>query len=442
MLGKFEYNGKISASVNFDYFPFEVKDKTKSSLEIAYEICSDFQQWEFEREFSLLNMSEAILERPFETLSNGEQTKILLAILFFKKNNFLLIDEPTNHLDIKSRETVSRYLKSKKGFILVSHDRTFLDSCIDHVLSINRTNIEVQQGNFSSWWQNKEYQDNFELAENGKLKRDIKRLEKSAKQIANWSDKVEATKNGIRVGGLKPDKGLIGHKAAKMMKRSICIQNRKEKAVKDKFRLLKNLEAAENLKLSPLIYRKNKLIEISNLSIFYGENKICKDIGFDVKNGDIIQLSGKNGCGKSSVLKLILGQDIKFSGTLNVANDIKISYVSQNTSHLKDDLTNFAKNNNIDESLFKAILRKLDFSRIQFEKNIEDFSGGQKKKVLIAKSLCEKAHLYIWDEPLNFIDVLSRIQIEDLILKYKPTVIFVEHDKTFSEKIKTKEIKL
>ena len=98
--------------------------------------------------------------------------------------------------------------------------------------------------------------------------------------------------------------------------------------------------------------------------------------------------------------------------------------------------------NNIDESLFKAILRKLDFSRIQFEKDISQLSAGQKKKIMIAKSLCEKAHLYIWDEPLNYIDIFSRMQIEQLLLKYHPTIIFVEHDKTFCEKIATKIIKL
>jgi lincosamide and streptogramin A transport system ATP-binding/permease protein len=106
--GVFEYSGKISSNVNFDYFPFKIKDKSKTLLEIAVEIYSDFQQWELEREISLLNMSEEILERPFKTLSNGEQTKILLAILFLKENNFLLIDEPTNHLDAESREIVSK----------------------------------------------------------------------------------------------------------------------------------------------------------------------------------------------------------------------------------------------------------------------------------------------------------------------------------------------
>ncbi|MCL2313358.1 MAG: Lsa family ABC-F type ribosomal protection protein [Firmicutes bacterium] len=445
LMEKFEYSGKISASMDFEYFPFEVEDKSKNSFEIASKIYPDFQQWELEREISLLNINEEVLTRPFKILSNGEQTKVLLAILFLKENNFLLIDEPTNHLDIESRDIVSKYLKNKKGFILVSHDRTFLDSCIDHVLSINRTNIEVQHGNFSSWWQNKEYQDNFELSENEKLKRDIKRLEKSAKQTANWSDKIEATKIGggkDKKSGLRPNRGYIGHKATKMMKRSISAQNRKEKAIEDKSKLLKNLETADDLKLSPLIYRKNKLIEVSNLSIFYSENKICENINFEVENGDKVQFKGKNGCGKSSILKLILGQDIKYLGTLNIASDLKISYISQDTSHLKGNLANFAVKNNIDESLFKAILRKLDFSRVQFEKNIEDFSSGQKKKVLIAKSLCEEAHVYIWDEPLNFIDVLSRIQIEDLILKYKPTMIFVEHDKTFAEKVATKILKI
>ncbi|MBQ7902008.1 MAG: ABC-F family ATP-binding cassette domain-containing protein, partial [Clostridia bacterium] len=120
----------------------------------------------------------------------------------------------------------------------------------------------------------------------------------------------------------------------------------------------------------------------------------------------------------------------------------KISYVSQSTDSLSGNLSDFAINNNIDESQFKTILRKLDFSREQFDKDISDFSGGQKKKVLIAKSLCEQAHLYVWDEPLNFIDIFSRIQIENVILEYKPTLIFVEHDSSFREKIATKVVQM
>lgn len=445
LMGKYEYSGKISANIHFDYFPFEVKDKTKTAYEIAYEINSDFEEyekWKLEYETNLLEMDpDDILTRPFETLSKGEQTKILLAILFLRENNFLLLDEPTNHLDLQSRVAVANYLKTKKSFILVSHDRIFLDTCIDHVLSINKSNIEIQQGNFSSWWENKAKKDNFELAENEKLKKDISRLEQSSRQSTIWSNKIEATKSReIGQSDNRVDKGFIGSKAAKMAQRAKNTQNRRDKALEDKSKLLKNIENIESLKLSPLNYKSNRLIEISDLNIFYDGNQICEDVNFTVKNGDRIQLKGVNGSGKSSIIKLILGQNIDYSGDVFIAKGMKISYVSQDTSLLKGSLTEYAKENNIDESLFKSILHKFDFSRIQFEKNIENYSEGQKKKVLIARSLCEKADIYIWDEPLNYIDVFSRIQIEDVIMNYFPTMIFVEHDELFSEKIATDNV--
>ncbi|MBE6150067.1 MAG: ABC-F type ribosomal protection protein [Firmicutes bacterium] len=439
LLGKYEYRGSINSSVNFDYFPFEVENPELSSYEIAEHSNYDYEQWKFDREISMLDMDSEILNRPFNTLSKGEQTKVLLSILFLKENNFLLIDEPTNHLDNKARESVAKYLKKKKSFILVSHDRKFLDACVDHILSINRTNIEIQQGNFSSWWENKTRQDAFEMSENEKLKKDISRLEKSAKQTADWSNKIEASKYNIK-GDLLQDKGYIGHKSAKMMKRSIAAQNRKEKAIEEKSQLLKNIETLEELKMNLLANRNGRIIEVNNLSIMYDRNPIFDGVNFYLENGDRLQLKGKNGCGKSSIIKLLLGYDIDYKGTLNISGNPKISYISQDTSQLFGSLTEYARINNIDESLFKSILRKLDFEREQFDKNIENYSEGQKKKVLIAKSLCEQANLYIWDEPLNYIDVFSRMQIEDVILKYCPTMIFVEHDEEFSLKIATKTL--
>lgn len=112
----------------------------------------------------------------------------------FEGKQLLLIDEPTNHLDLHARKLVSDYLNDKSGFILVSHDRAFLDNCVDHIISINKTNIEIQNGNFSDWWENKQRQDNFELAENEKLRKDIKRLSEAAKRTSNWSHEVEKRK--------------------------------------------------------------------------------------------------------------------------------------------------------------------------------------------------------------------------------------------------------
>lgn len=442
LLGQYQYSGNISANVSFEYFPFHLVNKENNTLDVISDIIPDFLHWKLVRELSLLEVSEDVLYRPFETLSKGEQTKVLLAALFLKENSFLLIDEPTNHLDLNARKLVSDYLGSKQGFILVSHDRAFLDNCIDHVLSINKTNIDIQKGNFSSWWENKARQDNFELTENERLRKDIKRLSSAAKRASNWSDQVEKTKFGTTNSGSKPDKGYIGHKAAKMMKRSKTIESRQQSAIDKKSKLLKNLESSEKLKISQLDFHAERLAEFDNVAIFYDQNKACEKITFTIEQGDRIALCGKNGSGKSSLIKLLCGEKITYTGTFQKTSQLKISYVSQDTSDLRGSLTDYATNNGLDESLFKAILRKLDFSRSQFEKNMADYSGGQKKKVLIAKSLCDKAHLHVWDEPLNFIDVISRLQIEELLLEYTPTILFVEHDSEFCKNIATKIIEL
>ncbi|ULL17196.1 Lsa family ABC-F type ribosomal protection protein [Paenibacillus sp. H1-7] len=442
LLGKYEYSGKISAQVQFEYFPFPVEHKEYLTMDVISEIVPDLVQWEFMRELSLLKVSDDVLYRPFDTLSNGEQTKVLLAALFLMENRFLLIDEPTNHLDMEARKLVSDYLRTKSGFILVSHDRAFLDNCVDHMLSINKTHIDIQKGNFSDWWENKQRQDQYELGENEKLKKDIKRLSEAAKRTSHWSDEVEKTKNGTRNSGSKVDKGYIGHKAAKMMKRSKSMEQRQQSAIDEKSMLLKNVESSESLKISQLPYHTNQLVQLEHVSVYYGDKQACSDISFTIEQGERIALSGKNGSGKSSIIKLICGEDLTYTGTFRKGSQLKISYVSQDTSHLQGSLTDYARDNGIDESLFKAILRKLDFSRLQFEKDISAYSGGQKKKVLIAKSLCEKVHLHIWDEPLNFIDVISRMQIEELLLEYSPTILFVEHDSEFCENIATKIVEL
>lgn len=442
LLGKYEYQGTISHSVSFDYFPFAVKDETANTLNVIEEVYPDYVDWELMRELSLLEVDDSVLYRPFHTLSNGERTKVLLAALFLKKNNFLLIDEPTNHLDLHGRELLCHYLNQKRGFILVSHDRSLLDGCVDHILAINQTNIEVVQGNFSSWLVNKERQDNFELAENEKLKKEIKRLGETAREKAEWSEKVEKTKYAARNAGLRPDRGYVGHKSAKMMKRTKAIEARQQTAKEEKSNLLRNIESCESLKINQLVYHSACLASLDHVSISYGENTVCQDVSFTIEKGDRIALTGKNGSGKSSIVKLICGESIPYSGHLKVGSGLVISYVSQNTSFLRGNLSDFAKENEIDESLFKANLRKLDFSREQFDKDISDFSEGQKKKVLIAKSLSQKAHILVWDEPLNFIDVISRMQIEALLLEAGPTMLFVEHDKAFCENLATKEVLL
>jgi lincosamide and streptogramin A transport system ATP-binding/permease protein len=160
-------------------------------------------------------------------------------------------------------------------------------------------------------------------------------------------------------------------------------------------------------------------------------------MNFALHRGERLALSGGNGCGKSSLLKLICGEGIPHGGMAALGSRAIISYVPQDTSFLVGDLDEYVNQHGLDGTLFRAVLRQLDFSRVQFEKDMRDYSAGQKKKVLLARSMCQEAHLYIWDEPLNYVDVLSRMQIEDLILAYEPTMLFVEHDRAFCGKVAT-----
>ncbi len=175
--GKYEYSGKIVSSVRFDYFPYDIDDKTKLTEDILLEICPTAEEWRIMRELSYLDVNYDCLYRPFNTLSNGEQTKVLLAASFLNEGRFLLLDEPTNHLDTQARKLLSEYLRKKKSFILISHDRRLLDGCVDHILSLNRANIEVQSGNYTSFMANFERRQELERKQYSRLQTDIRRLQ-------------------------------------------------------------------------------------------------------------------------------------------------------------------------------------------------------------------------------------------------------------------------
>lgn len=442
LAGEYPYRGKIVSSVSFRYFPYPVKDKGKSTEEVLAEVSPDVEEWRRLRELSLLGVDENCLKRPFETLSNGEQTKVLLAALFGDEEQFLLIDEPTNHLDLRARKQVSSYLNKKKGFIVVSHDRSFLDGCIDHVLSLNRAGIEVCSGNCSSYLRNFAQQQERERRQNDKLQGEIRRLQESKSRTAGWADAVEKSKFGTLDSGLKADRGYVGHKSAKMMKRAKSIEQRQERAIEQKSALLKNIEVESPLKLMPLSYRSERLVNFSDVVPYYGERAVCAPLSFPVGRGERIALEGRNGCGKSSILKLLCGEDIAHTGRIEKGSGLVISYVPQGIAHLKGSLHAFAAEKGIDKSLLFAILHKMGLRDEHLEAELSSLSDGQKKKVLLAGSLCERAHLYIWDEPLNFIDLLSRIQIEELIEEFQPTMLFVEHDKAFTGHIATRVVSI
>lgn len=493
LLGKYEYGGSISSSAVFDYFPYHItkEQEAQCSAEFLEQLKPDCELWRVICELEKLHLEADILYRPFETLSHGERTKVMLAVLFSGENDFLLIDEPTNHLDRESRESVKEYLGQKKGFILVSHDRDLLDACIDHVLVLNRCSIEVQNGNFSSWWENKSRMDAFHQMENEKHRKEIRRLHQAADRTREWADKNERTKIGFdpvkEHDRSKGTRAYIGAKTKKMQSRRMQVEKRILDEIEQKEGLLQDIESPADLKLMPMQHHKEVLISAKDYGISYGSSEVFAGLDFELRRGERVFLHGENGCGKSSLIKAILMHNqpefsdmlpesgrqeqnfrhsdnseqsnksnleksrdsgekglsiMRETGTLKCASGLIISYINQDTSGLHGSIKGFCRENDLDESLFCAILRQLDLERVQFVKNMEEYSEGQKKKVLIAASLLKPAHLYIWDEPLNYIDVFSRMQIESLILTYQPTMLIVEHDVKFREKIATRVVEL
>ncbi|MCM1416383.1 MAG: ATP-binding cassette domain-containing protein [bacterium] len=458
LTGAYAYRGSITASAVFDYFPYPVTETQKNLPASSFleDLKPGCEEWRVICELAQLKEDADILYRPFRTLSFGEQTKLLLALLFSAENDFLLIDEPTNHLDQAARDCVKTYLSSKKGFILVSHDRDLLDACIDHVLVLNRQSIEVQSGNFSVWWENKQRKDRFAVAENEKHQKEIGKLKHAARRTAEWADKSERAKIGYDPVK-EHDRSLstrsyIGAKTKKMQSRVTQMKQRIDREIEEKEGLLQDLEQPVDLKLMPLTHHKERLVDIRNYSLRYAgaDRPLFSDLTFDIRSGERVALHGENGCGKSTLLKAILQKagyetselTVSETGVCETVSGLVISYVSQDASFLSGSLPAFCEKQNLDHSLLCSILRQLDLERVQFVKNMEDYSEGQKKKVLLAASLLTPAHLYVWDEPLNYIDVFSRMQIEKLLLTYEPTLLFVEHDVRFREKTATKVITL
>ena len=437
------YQGHIDMPLIPVYFPYPVDEMSANTRDVMLSAASEAEEWQLICELNQLDVDDSVLDRPFCTLSKGEQTKALLAALFTREDAYPLIDEPTNHLDAHGRALVADYLRRKDGFLLVSHDRAFLNRCIDHVLSLNRSDVWVMQGNYDTWENRLNQQNEYEQGRNEVLRRDIKHLEDSARRSAEWSAKAEKGKFHVAPSvSAVVDRGFVGAKAASMMKKSMNAVHRKERAIEEKKSLLHNVEKVGELKLTVLRHPKDVLISVTGGKVEYDSRIVCDGVNFVLRQGERLSLTGPNGCGKSSILKALVGAGGSLTGNVSVAPNLIISYVPQQTDDLHGTMEDFISRAGIDETLFKAILRNMDFTRDLFERPLERMSQGQKKKLLLARSLCIPAHLYVWDEPLNYIDVLSRVQLEGLLREYSPTMLLVEHDTVFLERVCTNTLEL
>ncbi len=465
-------SGRVHVPVPVHYFPFEVADENRNVEDVIMESVAPFREWEkkmeelvkrgddksleeygsllelyerydgygiksqMEKELFRMNLDESVLDRRFCDLSGGEQTKVKILSLFLRKGEYPLIDEPTNHLDMQGREIIAKYLSDKRGFLLVSHDRYFLDLCTDHIISINKNDIRINKGNYSQWKYNMDLEIGYEKRRDYNIKKQIKSLSKSTDRLKRWSFRIEKTKIGAG------DKGAVGASAARMMKRAKNIERRMGEKVEEKKTLLKNREKERKLKLKSDYDMPEIVLSITNLTLSYGKKRIIEDFSLILRKGDRIAIEGRNGAGKTTLIKAISGELKAEKGIIYKPTFVKTVFARQIPRWNKDYLKDIIEVKGTDLSQFRNVLASMGIKGDIFERPLWTFSMGEQKKVEMAFSFVETTSLFIWDEPLNYIDLFSREQIEEVILKYRPTMLFIEHDRYFIEKIATDFIKI
>ena len=393
-----------------------------------------------EREIVEIGMKSSVLEQGFGTLSGGEQTRALIIALFLRRGVFPLIDEPTNHLDMQGRQLLGDYLSRKQGFILVSHDRFFLDQCADHILSINKADVRIHQATFSEWKLQMEREEETELRRSENLLREIRALKRSARQRRTWSDAKEKQKIGATAAHM--DKGYISHKAAKQMKRALSTERRVDQGIVEKEMLLQNRERERALKLHLEKKSPDVVLFVENATIEIDRTVIVDNISILIRKGDRIALIGANGSGKTTLLNAISGEIALSAGAIYLPAYLNVIRAYQNPRWQQGLVTTHLSQAGIDESLFRSVMGSIGVSGEIFARPLESFSQGERKKVDLCRSFLQPAHLLLWDEPMNYIDFMSREQIEKVILKYQPTMLFAEHDRWFVDTVATDIVEL
>ena len=363
---------------------------------------------------------------------------IYKVIIIIFVSSFVLLDEPTNHLDEEGKAAVITYLQKKKGFIVVSHDRSFLDQVIDHVISINKKDITIEKGNYSSWKHNKDKREEYELRTRERLEEEIAQLERSAKESRTWAyignmQKYQFAGNG-RANGVET-----------YMRQAKRSESRVQENIDKKKQLLQNYEEVKPLAM----YQKDDieekcLVKIKELNFKYpnSTNEMIKGFNYEVHSGDRIWIKGKNGAGKSTLLKIIKGT-LPSEG-VEYAENLQIAMVGQEpewkTGYIKEGMEDV-----VGTLIYDRFLELCDHFELPenfLERPLETYSSGELKKVNIARVLAEDNHIILFDEPLNYMDTYFSEQLEKAILEYEPTIMFVEHDAYFGKIIATRTINM
>ena len=370
-----------------------------------------------------LKISPNMRSQKYNTLSGGEKTLVHFARILLENPDVLLLDEPTNHLDIERIEWLENYLQRFKGaVIVVSHDRYFLDKIAKRIIDLEDKG-EKYEGNYSYFMREKENKElrDFEQYKNEQKK--IEELKKAVKRLYEW--------------GMKADNPSMFRRAKAIQRR---IDEMEENAVsKPGYR--KDL---------PIKFQKSDrsgdvVFDIKKLSLILGDKILLDDASTQVRVYDKVALVGKNGTGKSSLIKCIMGEIQDYMGDIKIGGSVSIGYLPQLLTFDNDSetLVEYATNHtDLDRQHARSLLARFDFYSDDIEKTIASLSGGEKIRIKIACLLQNKVNTLIFDEPTNHIDIFTREFLEEALKDFKGTILFVSHDRYFINNVANKILEI
>ncbi len=364
-----------------------------------------------------LRFFEEDYDTVISTLSGGQKTRLALAKLLLTKPDLLILDEPTNHLDIETLSWLENYLQNYTGALLiVSHDRYFLDQIVTEVYELSKHEIRKFHGNYSKY-----------LIEKAAIyEREMKRYEKQQDEMAKMQDFIQ--RNIARASTTK---------RAQSRRRQL-----------ERMKQLDRPTDEKSASFSFTIDRQSgkDVLSISNATIGYDDHVIAKNIHFSITRGDRVALVGPNGVGKSTLLKTVIQKLSLISGNIAYGSNAKVGYYDQEQANLTSNKTVLQeiwdRYPETTEKEVRTVLGNFLFSGDDVEKIVSSLSGGEKARLALAILMLEKANLLILDEPTNHLDLDSKVVLENALIDYPGTILFVSHDRYFINKIATKVIEL
>lgn len=363
-----------------------------------------------------LKFSDSFLNKEFNMLSGGEKTTVLLGKLLVYNPDILLLDEPTNHLDMEAIEWLEGFLNTYKGIIIVvSHDRYFLDNVVTKIVEIEDMECESYKGNYSAFVSQKEENLRIQFENFKEQQKKINSMEKTIKDLRDWAMRADNNKFFRRAASMQI-------KLEKMEKL--------DKPVFERQNMKLNLKAAQR--------SGNETIKAKNLSKSFEDKSIFKEADLMINYGERVGIIGPNGCGKTTFLKLLLGEEVPDNGTVEFGANVMAAYLPQKITFNNEELTIldcFREDIIILEGKAREYLSKFMFYKDSVFKKVKHLSGGERIRLKLAKLLYEDVNLLILDEPTNHLDIDSIETIEEALEDFKGTIIFISHDRYFINNI-------